>query len=126
MRLPPSLKRNKVIPRPLRILKRLTQLIKRPETKIQVRNHLRITRVRLTRFARFSGHQGRAGDRHEEEHECCAEDDGDDLVVHAPEGVVFFVDVKEAGDGCCGFDAHATRVVVAWSLSGAAGLDVAF
>jgi hypothetical protein len=39
---------------------------------------------------------------------------------------VFLVDVEDARDGDGGFDAHLARVVVAWSLAGASGLDVAF
>lgn len=124
MCLPASLECDEIIARTLSILKRLTQLIERAEAQVEVSDHFCITRVRLARFARFGGHQGRAGDRDEEEHEGCAEDDGYDLVVHSAEGVVFLVDVEEACDGCCGFDAHASCVMVAGSLAGAARLDV--
>lgn len=124
MSLPTSLKSNKVITRALSILKRLTQLIECAKTEVEIGDHFRIARVRLTGFAWFGGHQWRAGHRDEEEHEGCAEDDGYDLVVHASEGVVLLVDVEEACDGCCGFNAHASCMLVPGSLTRAARLDV--
>lgn len=124
MSLPASLKGDKVITRAFSILKRLTQLIERAETKVEIGDHFRIARMRLTGFVWFGGHQWRAGYRDKEEHEGCAEDDGYDLVIHASEGVVLLVDVEEACDGCCGFDAHASCVLVPGSLTRAAGLDV--
>lgn len=79
--------------------------------------------IAVTRPRRGLGYV-RIGHGDRDENERRGENDGDDLVVHAAECVVPFVLLEEFCDGCGGFDTHSSRVQVAGSLSGVAGLDV--
>jgi hypothetical protein len=124
MCLPTALESDEVITRALGVLERLTKLIESAEAKIEISHHLGAAGVRWT-IARFAGTQRGTGDCYKEQHQGCAENYCHDLVVHASEGVVFFVEVEEACDCCSGFNAHPACVVIAGALSGGLGLNIA-
>jgi hypothetical protein len=69
----------------LSILKRLTQLVECSEAKVQIRNHFRITRVRLADFAGLARQKRRTGYCDEEQHQRGTEDDRHYLIVHPSE-----------------------------------------
>lgn len=136
MRLPSKLESHKQITSPFSILKFASQFIQRTKTEIQVPDrdlvvvvtttnatNPRVAAIAATRPRRSFGY-GRIGHGDGDENERRGESDGDDLVVHAVECVVLFVLLEEFCDGCGGFDAHSSRMQVAGSLSGVAGLDV--
>lgn len=88
MRLPSSLQTNQEVSCALCVLERLAQLVQSTEAKIKICNHFRTGGPVFV----VAGLPGGNGDV--EEHKRSAEDDRDDLVVHAPECIVFLVDLE--------------------------------
>jgi len=88
MRLPSPLQTNQEVSCALRVLERLPQLVQGTEAEVEVCNHFR-TGGSIFVIVGFPG-----GDSDIKEHESGAKDNGDNLVVHAAECIVFFVDLE--------------------------------